>query len=97
MVANLAELNRLRREKLKDIAAEFGCELLQTFDRAWFANAFRANPDWRLTILGVAGGPFSLSREPRAARPDADQLQTIGRDELLAKASGIDADLVLWS
>lgn len=96
MVANLAEVNRQRREKLKDIAEEFDCKLIQVYDRAWFANAFIANPEWREKILGIRGGAFSLSRAPRGARPDERQLPTVGRDELLERASHADEDLVLW-
>lgn len=96
MVANLAEVNRQRREKLKGIAEEFDCALIQVYDRAWFANTFLANPDWREKILGIRGGAFSLSRESRGARPDERHLPTVGRDELLELASHADEDLVFW-
>lgn len=96
LVANLAEVNRQKRIKLRDIAKEFGCELIQVYDRAWFANAFLANPEWRQKILQIAGGAFSLSRAPRGVRPDDRQLPTVGRDDLLATASSAEDDLVLW-
>ena len=56
LVANLAEVNRQKRLKLGDIAKEFGCDLVQVYDRTWFANAFLANPEWRQKILRIAGG-----------------------------------------
>jgi hypothetical protein len=96
MVANLAEVNRQRRDKLKAVANEFDCELIQVYDRAWFANGFIANPEWREKILGIRGGAFSLSRSPREARPDERQLPTVGRDELLERARRADEDLLLW-
>lgn len=45
LVANLAEVNRQKRVQLGGIAKEFDCELIQVHDRAWFANAFIANPE----------------------------------------------------
>jgi hypothetical protein len=96
VVANLAEINRQKRIKLAAIAAEFKCDLIQVYDRPWFANAFRDNPDWRRKILNIEGGAFSLSRSPRAARPDEHQLPTVGRDELLDRAENSDQDLIIW-
>lgn len=96
IVANLAEVNRQKRIKLAAIAREFGCELIQVYDRPWFANAFRDDPDWRRKILHIEGGAFSLSRSPRGARPDEHQLPTVGRDELLERAENSDKDLILW-
>lgn len=96
VVVNLAEANRSKREKLKDIAKEFDCELVQVYDRAWFANQFRENPDWRRKILNIEGGPFSFSRQPRGARPDEQQLSTIGRDALIAEVNESDSDVTLF-
>lgn len=96
VVVNLAEANRSKREKLKDIAEEFDCELVQVYDRAWFANQFRENPDWRRKILGIEVGPFSFSRQPRGARPDGQQLATIGRDALIAEVNESDSDVTLF-
>lgn len=95
MAANLAEMNRRRRNGLSDIAHEFDCELVQVFDRAFFANQFRAHPDWRRRILGIAGGAFSLSREPRGSWPVDRQLPTVGRDQLLSELISSEEDLVL--
>lgn len=96
VVANLAEVNRSKRIKLSAIAKEFQCELIQVYDRPWFANALREDPDWRRKILHLEGGAFSLSRSPRGARPDEHQLPTVGRDELLERAESSAHDLVLW-
>lgn len=96
VAVNLAEVNRSKREKLRDIAKEFECELVQVYDRAWFANQFRENPDWRRKVLGIEGGPFSFSRQPRGARADDQELSTIGRDVLIAEVNGSDADVVLF-
>ncbi|NEK87946.1 hypothetical protein GCU60_19590 [Blastococcus saxobsidens] len=96
VVANLAEVNRQKRIKLAAIAKEFDCDLIQVYDRPWFANAFRDDPDWRRRILHIEGGAFSLSRTPRGARPDEHQLPTVGRDELLDRAENSDRDLILW-
>lgn len=96
VVVNLAEANRSKRERLRGIAKEFDCELVQVYDRAWFANQFRENPDWRRKILGIEGGPFSFSRERRGARPDEQQRSTIGRDALIAEVSKSDSDVILF-
>lgn len=96
VAVNLAEANRSKREKLKDIAKEFDCELVQVYDRAWFANQFRENPDWRRKVLNIEGGPFSFSRQPRGARPDEQQLSTIGRDGLIAEVNKSDSDVILF-
>ncbi|MBG6185193.1 hypothetical protein IWX65_003172 [Arthrobacter sp. CAN_A214] len=96
VVVNLAEANRSKREKLREIAKEFDCELVQVYDRAWFANQFRENPDWRRKILGIEGGPFSFSREPRGARPDEQQRSSIGRDALIAEVNESDSDVILF-
>lgn len=96
VVVNLADANRSKREKLKDIAKEFACELVQVYDRAWFANQFRENPDWRRKILHIEGGPYSFSRQPRGARPDEQQLSTIGRDALIAETNESDSDVTLF-
>jgi hypothetical protein len=96
IAVNLAEANRSKREKLTNIAKEFDCELVQVYDRAWFANQFRENPDWRRKILAIEGGPFSFSRQPRGTRPDERQLATIGRDTLIAEVNESDSDVVLF-
>jgi hypothetical protein len=96
IVVNLAEANRSKREKLRNIAKEFDCELVQVYDRAWFANQFRENPDWRRKILDIEGGPFSFSRQPRGTRPDERQQSTIGRDSLIAEVNQSDSDVILF-
>ena len=100
MVANLAELNRSQRDKFKSIAAEFDCELVQIFDRAFFANQFRQHPDWRLEILGLTGGAFCLSRHPHQSRADDPESETVGRDALLnavrATLRDTSADVLLY-
>lgn len=95
MVANLAEMTRRRRDGMAWTAKQFGCELVQVFDRAFFANQFRAHPDWRLKVLGIAGGAFCLSREPRGSRPDNRHLPSVGRDELLGQLMHTERDAVL--
>lgn len=96
IVANLAELNRTRREKLRGIASEFRCDLIQAYDRQFFANQFRIYPEWRIKILGIAGGAFCLSREPRGGRPVELDLPTIGREDLLDATARAVGDLVLF-
>ncbi|UPL17118.1 hypothetical protein [Microbacterium aurugineum] len=96
VAVSLAEANRSKREKLRDIATGFDCELVQVYDRAWFANQFRESPDWRRRILDIEGGPFSFSRQPRGARPDEEQLSTVGRDSLIAEANKSESDTILF-
>lgn len=96
VAVNLAEANRAKREKLRDIAWEFDCELVQVYDRAWFANQFRENPEWRRKVLNIEGGPFSFSRQPPGARPDEQQLSTIGRDALIAEVNESHSDVTLF-
>ena len=96
VAVNLAEANRSKREKLKDIAKEFDFELVQVYDRAWFANQFRESPDWRRKVLNIEGGPFSFSRQPPGARPDEQQLSTIGREALIAEVNESGSDVILF-
>ena len=95
-VVNLCEVNRNKREKLKDIAKEFGCEIVQVYDRAWFANQFREHPDWRRKILQIEGGAFSFSRQPHGARSLEQQLSTVGRDSLIDKVNDTVGDVLLY-
>lgn len=96
VAANLAEVNRQKRLKLGEIARGYGCELIQVYDRQWFASIFRDEPDWRRKVLQIEGGAFSLSRSPRGTRPDEFQLPTVGRDALLERAENSEQDLILW-
>lgn len=38
-------------------------------DRAWFANQFLENPDWRLTILDIEGGAVQLLAPTAGSSP----------------------------
>jgi hypothetical protein len=96
VIANLAEMNRQRRIKLAAVANEFDCELIQIYDRAWFANMLLRDPSWRQKLLSVPGGAFSLSKWPTGARPGERASLNVGRDELLASIEATKQDIILW-
>lgn len=96
IAANLAELNQSKREKLRKLAADFDVEILQFYDRTWFANVLRQNPDWRVKLLGIDGRPVSLSRFPANSSPDDQEACTVGREKLLEQLEQLQRDVILY-
>ena len=64
ILINIAELNASKRSKIADAAAVEGFTVVQIYPRAWYAEALRRNPNWRLALLALAGGPYTLTRPP---------------------------------
>ncbi|MCG7277892.1 ATP-binding protein [Corynebacterium imitans] len=96
ITANLAELNQSKREKLRKLAADVGVEIQQFYDRTWFANALRQNPDWRVSLLGIDGRPVSLSRFPTNSSPGDQEACTVGREKLLEQLERLQRDVILY-
>ncbi len=78
------------RRKLGQVAAQEGVQLMQVYDRAWFAQALYRDPVWCKRLLGLTGRPRALSRFPMSSRQiEGDHL--VGRDgaiEWLRSQSG---------
>lgn len=90
ILANLAVLNASKRRKVEEAAETEGFSVVQIYPRAWYADSLRRNADWRVQLLRVSGGPYSLSRPPvETLGVDIDA--TVGREgelEAVRSASG---------
>ncbi|MDH2413819.1 ATP-binding protein [Nocardioides sp. CER19] len=94
ILANLAVLNASKRRKVTEAAEAEGFSVVQIYPRAWYADSLRRNADWRLQLLQLEGGPFSLSRPPlEALSVDIDS--TVGREEELEAMRTASGDLVV--
>lgn len=94
ILANLAVLNASKRRKVEEAAEAEGFSVIQIYPRAWYADSLRRNADWRLQLLRVEGGPYSLSRPPlEALGVDIDS--TVGRGEELEAIRSASGDLVV--
>jgi hypothetical protein len=64
ILANLAELNASKRRRLDEAAEALGFKVVQTYPRPWYANRLRRDPDWRVKLLRLRGGTYTLARPP---------------------------------
>lgn len=94
ILANLAVLNASKRRKVEEAAYAEGFSVVQIYPRAWYADSLRRNADWRLQLLRIEGGPYSLSRPPLEAL-DVDIGSTVGRGEELEAIRSASGDLVV--
>lgn len=94
ILANLALLNASKRRKVEHAAQVEGFSVVQIYPRAWYADSLRRNPVWRLQLLRIEGGPYSLSRPPlETLGVDIDS--TVGREEELEATRSASRDLVV--
>ena len=96
VLACLAELNHQKKVKLQELAAEKGFRLTNVFDRAFFTQRLVRDGEWRKRLLGLPGGPFSLSKVSGYAAPCMPSGQLVGRDSLVEKLASLDGDAVVW-
>ena len=94
ILANLAELNASKRKKIAEASEALGFEVVQTYPRPWYANRLRRDPDWRVKLLRLRGGTYTL------ARPPLDDLgvdvdATVGRAEELAAIRAAAGDVMV--
>jgi hypothetical protein len=94
ILANLAELNASNRKKIAEASEALGFEVVQTYPRPWYANRLRRDPDWRVKLLQLRGGTYTL------ARPPLDDLgvdvdATVGRAEELAAICAAAGDVLV--
>jgi hypothetical protein len=96
VLANLAQLSQLDRDKLKQSAEKRGATIEAVYDRGFFASRLRRDGAWRSRLLGLSAEPISLARTPTdLAESPWSRLPLIGRDGELAKVSAIGTDIVL--
>lgn len=94
ILANLADLNASKRTKIGEAARALGFEVVQIYPRPWFANRLRRDPDWRVKLLALRGGTYTLTKPPvEDLGVDADA--TVGRHEELAAISNTTNDVLL--
>ena len=56
------------RLKLSQVAEHEGVQLMQVYDRTWFAQALYRDPAWCKKLLGLTGRPRALSQFPIGSR-----------------------------
>ncbi|KAB2582878.1 hypothetical protein BS297_23490 [Rhodococcus erythropolis] len=93
---SLAELNESKRAKLRALAREFGYHLHAEVDRGFFADRLLLNGEWRERLLGLRGGPFSLSRVPTSISFGAAAPILVGREDALDGLQTQKRDVVVW-
>lgn len=92
--ATSRSVSSLRRRNLEDEAIKRGFRLLQVFERTLFTELLYNDPEWRKTLLGLAGAPAALSEYP-ASRRSAISVEPVGRALILDELRGRIGDLVL--
>ncbi|OMQ28570.1 hypothetical protein BK799_29595 [Rhodococcus sp. D-1] len=93
---SLAEMNEAKRRNLQELAGEHGYELHAVIDRGFFADRLLTNGLWREKLLGLPGGPFSLSRTPVSIAFGASAPTLVGRDSDLEAVQSATQDVVVW-
>lgn len=93
---SLAELNQSKRKKLEKLASDNGYILETVVDRAFFADRLRQNGEWREKLLGLPGGPFSLSKYSIRGDIKPRDFELIGRAEELEAIRSSSDDLLLY-
>ncbi|WP_141216205.1 MULTISPECIES: hypothetical protein [Nocardiaceae] len=93
---SLAELNESKRRKLQELAEGAGYRVQAIVDRSFFADRLLVNGEWRKKLLGLRGGPFSLSRVPASITFGASAPSLVGRDGVLAQLQSLTSDIVVW-
>ncbi|WP_141216579.1 MULTISPECIES: hypothetical protein [Nocardiaceae] len=93
---SLAELNEAKRVKLDGLAKESGYHLHAVVDRGFFADRLLIIGEWRQRLLGLRGGPFSLSRVPATISLGAAAPDPIGREDELDELQRAERDVVVW-
>ncbi|TQL69411.1 hypothetical protein FB381_3316 [Nocardioides albertanoniae] len=64
ILANLAVLNASKRKQIHAAAMELDFKVVEIYPRPWFAHRLRGNPEWRVALLQLRGGVYTLSRPP---------------------------------
>lgn len=93
---SLAELNQDKRKKFEDLATSRGFSLETVVDRAFFADRLRSSGDWREKLLGLPGGPFSLSRYSVRGDIRPRDFEIVGRAVELDAIQNSSGDLLLY-
>lgn len=70
------------RRKLDRVATQEGVQLVQVYDRTWFAQALYRDPAWCKKLLNLTGRPRALSRYPMGGRAIQGE-HLVGRGEAI--------------
>ena len=82
------------RRRLGQVAAQDGIQLMQVYDRAWFAQALYRDPAWCKKLLNLTGRPRALSQYPMGSRTIQGQF-LVGRGEAIEWLKGHVDDCLL--
>ncbi|MEZ0382641.1 hypothetical protein [Mycobacterium sp. pW045] len=93
---SLAELTQDKRKRLETLAKENGYTLVAIVDRAFFADRLRQNGDWREKLLGLPGGPFSLSKNSIRGDIKVRTFDLVGRTAELESVQSSHNDLLVY-
>lgn len=96
VAVSLANINRSKREKLNEIAEEFGVVLVEVYDRNWFANEAYWHPETRRKILRIERNLSALVDSSGRRGRKHPELPTVGRDDLMKTLNDLNDDLVLF-
>ncbi|NKS85035.1 hypothetical protein GS571_05785 [Rhodococcus hoagii] len=93
---SLAELNEAKRRKLQELASDYGYHLQAVIDRGFFTDRLLTSGEWRQKLLGLRGGPFSLSRTPSSILFGTGTPTFVGRDAAVEVLQAETRDVVVW-
>lgn len=82
------------RRKLSQVAGHEGVQLMQVYDRTWFAQALYRDPVCCKKLLGVTGRPRALSRFPISSR-HIEGNHLVGRDNTIEWLKSQEGDCLL--
>jgi hypothetical protein len=64
MIKKQLPIKRVILANLAEAAEALGLKIVQTYPRPWYANRLRRDPDWRVKLLRLRGGTYTLARPP---------------------------------
>lgn len=96
IVVTSRQVGAPERERLAEVAGEFGVQLLEVYDQRWLAEHLYRDAGWRQRLTGVTGEPSALTSRPLGlASQPGSRVPLVGRDELLTELANGDEDVLL--
>ncbi len=93
IIATSAAVTPQQRDTLEQDAADEGYQLLNVYQRVWFAHALHGDRFWRKELLDITGSVPVLSAVPLGRRLQASEL--VGRDTEIQRIRGLKTDVVV--
>ncbi|MDC9006467.1 hypothetical protein [Mycobacterium marinum] len=93
---SLADLNQKKRQSLEKLAKDNGYVLQAIIERAFFADRLRQHGEWREKLLGLPGGPFSLSKYSIRGDIAPHDFELVGRTAELETLTNLKNDILLY-